>query len=148
MQICFQFCPKFCICGITRDQERLRLSVLRVDLEALESRINSANSSLSSISTTASASNPPPTTEVGVPSTNSSFATQASDEKPPKSKELSERRTEYGVVWIMYMRFGRRAEGLQSSRSIFSRARKDCWTPWEVFEAAGAINPLRTRVTL
>jgi cleavage stimulation factor subunit 3 len=132
-----------------RSMQRERfLSVLCVDLEALESRINSANSSLSSISTTASASNPPPTTEVGVQSTNSSFATQASDEEPPKSKELSERRTEYGVVWIIYMRFGQRAEGLQSSRSIFSRARKDRWTPWEVFEAAGAINPLRTRVTL
>jgi cleavage stimulation factor subunit 3 len=72
-----------------------------------------------------------------VTSNNSSFATQASDEKPPRSKELAERRTEYGVVWIMYMRFGRRAEGLQSSRTIFGRARKDRWTPWEVYEAAG-----------
>ena len=123
------------------------LAAIRADLEALGSRINSANSSLSSVSTTASNTNPPQvgtsttggqsTTEGDVTSNNSSFATQAPDEKPPKSKEPAERRTEYGVVWIMYMRFGRRAEGLQSSRMIFGRARKDRWTPWEVYEAAG-----------
>ena len=129
------------------------LTALQADLDALESRVNSANSSQSSVSAAASNTNPPPagtatpggppTTEAGATSNNSSFATQASDEKPPKSKELAERRTEYGVVWIMYMRFGRRAEGLQSSRSIFGKARKDRWTPWEVYEAAGKATRIR-----
>ena len=40
----------------------------------------------------------------------------------------------------MYMQFGRRAEGLQSSRAIFGNARKDRWTPWEVYEAASKAN--------
>jgi cleavage stimulation factor subunit 3 len=46
-------------------------------------------------------------TEAG--SENSSFNTQASDEKTPKSSELQERRTEFGLAYIVYMRFGRRA---------------------------------------
>ncbi|KAF8999433.1 hypothetical protein BDQ17DRAFT_1361005 [Cyathus striatus] len=58
------------------------------------------------------------------------------DEKEKKSTELAELRTEYGLAWIMYMRFGRRAEGVKSSRAIFGKARKDKWTPWEVYEAA------------
>jgi cleavage stimulation factor subunit 3 len=60
-----------------------------------------------------------------------------SDDKPPRSRELAERRTEYGLVWIMYMRFARRAETLASTRAVFAKARKDRWTPWEVYEAAG-----------
>jgi cleavage stimulation factor subunit 3 len=126
------------------------IAVLRSNLEALESKINSATSSFSSTgsTTTNAAWNPntnvstsvAPTTEAGVHSNNSSFATQSADEKPPKSKELAERRTEYGLVWIVYMRFGRRAEGIKSSRAIFAKARKCRWTPWEVFEAAGETN--------
>lgn len=119
------------------------LTHLRAELEVLETRVNSANSSLSSLGSssgiTAPATNLASTglTEAGIQSNNSSFATQASDEKPPKSQELSERRTEYGLVWIMYMRFGRRAESVKVSRGIFGKARKDRWTPWQVYEAAG-----------
>jgi len=116
------------------------LDVLRRDLETVESRISSANSSFSSNISTATQPNPteaalafiPP----GIQSQSSSFNTQVSDEKPSKNKELSERRTEYGIAWIVYMRFARRAEGLKSSRTIFAKARRDRWTPWEVYEAA------------
>ena len=69
-----------------------------------------------------------------------SFATQKSDSSvstSPKSKELSNRRREFGLVYIMYIRFSLRAEGVDASRAAFAKARKDKWTPWEVFEAAG-----------
>ncbi len=75
---------------------------------------------------------------------------QPSDETPPKlseggklvdltSHELAEKRAEYGLVYICYMRFMRRTEGVQKSRVVFKIAREDCWTPWEVYEAAGEI---------
>lgn len=69
----------------------------------------------------------------------SSFFSQ-SDERPrhPQATELQKHRTEYGLVWIMYMRFAMRAEGVKPSRAVFGKARKDPWTPWEVFEASGA----------
>lgn len=50
--------------------------------------------------------------------------------------QLRERKQEYGLVYIMYIRFAMRAEGQESSRSVFQRARKDKYVPWEVFEAA------------
>ncbi|KAK7447756.1 mRNA 3'-end-processing protein rna14 [Stygiomarasmius scandens] len=52
------------------------------------------------------------------------------------SEELKDMVKEYGLVWIMYMRFGRRAEGVQSSRAIFGKARKGKYVSWEIFEAA------------
>ncbi|KAI0771691.1 hypothetical protein BD413DRAFT_475587 [Trametes elegans] len=123
------------------------LDVLRKDLETVEARVNSANSSNSSIGSQASQSSLKDSNAMDVtpglsqsqsqpPSQNSSFATQAGDEKPPKSKELTDKRTDYGIVYIMYMRFGRRAEGLKSARNVFGKARRDRWTPWEVYEAA------------
>jgi len=54
-----------------------------------------------------------------------------------RKKQLRKHRTEYGLACIMYMRFGMRAEGVKSSRTIFAKARNDRWTPWEVYEAAG-----------
>lgn len=120
------------------------VDVLRRDLEEIEARVSSANSSFSSNTSGATeAANP---TEAalafglptpGTQSQSSSFNTQVSDEKLPKSKELAERRTEYGIAWIVYMRFARRAEGLKTSRAVFGRARRERWTPWEVYEAAG-----------
>ncbi|EMD30950.1 hypothetical protein CERSUDRAFT_60698, partial [Gelatoporia subvermispora B] len=59
-----------------------------------------------------------------------------SDNKNLNPKELADRRTEYGVVWTVYMRFALRAEGVESNRAVFTRARKDYWTPWGVYEAA------------
>ena len=92
----------------------------------------------------------PATTEAGIQSVNSSFNTQGSDEKPSKNTELQRLRTEYGVAWIMYMRFGRRSEGVESLRGIFFKARKDRFIPWEVYEASGMcfffVLPLRNNL--
>ncbi|KAG6910176.1 hypothetical protein DXG01_012625 [Tephrocybe rancida] len=106
------------------------INVLRVKLEDLEARLAAEEAQ--------NTNNPPPAILVepaSQPTTGSSNS-QFSDDKPRKPSELTERRTEYGLVWIMYMRFGRRAEGVKSSRAIFAKARKDRWTPWEVYEAA------------
>lgn len=54
-----------------------------------------------------------------------------------RGKELDDMKGELGVVWIMLMRFARRAEGLRPARGIFTKARKDKWCPWSVYEAAG-----------
>lgn len=54
------------------------------------------------------------------------------------NKELEGMKGELGVVWIMLMRFARRAEGLRPARGIFTKARKDKFCPWSVYEAAGA----------
>jgi len=114
------------------------LEILRRDLDALEAKVNSANSSQSSNLSGAAAVDFQ-SADLPMPSNNSSFATQPADEKPPKTKELSDRRTEYGLVWTMYMRFARRAEGLKSSRPVFAKARRDRWVPWEVYESAGKL---------
>lgn len=120
------------------------LEILRKDLEALETKLNSGNSSSNSIGSQqkeqAMVVDPPSSqSQNGVPSQNSSFNTQASDDKPPKNKELTDRRTDYGIAWTMYIRFARRAEGLKSARNVFGKARRDRWTPWEVHEAEGAV---------
>ncbi|KAL1702972.1 hypothetical protein EV121DRAFT_261552 [Schizophyllum commune] len=49
---------------------------------------------------------------------------------------LALRRKEYGIAYVMYIRFARRAEGEKAGRTLFGKARKDRWTPWEVYEAA------------
>jgi len=116
------------------------LNALRANLEHLEKQGGSANNSFASNGagpSTAAATNgntgPEPNSQ------NSSFGSQGSEDKPLHVTELQKQRTEYGLVWIMYMRFGRRAEGVKSSRIIFSKARRDRWTPWEVYEADGTI---------
>ncbi|KAG6856078.1 hypothetical protein H0H87_007608, partial [Tephrocybe sp. NHM501043] len=112
------------------------LSVLRVKLDELETRLAAEEAQKEA----QNVNNPDiqAVVEQGVqPQPQQSNGSSGSDEnKSRKSSELSERRTEYGLVWIMYMRFGRRAEGIKASRAIFSKARKDRWTPWEVWEAA------------
>jgi cleavage stimulation factor subunit 3 len=120
------------------------LTLLRSQLETFEQTITSANTSSSTAAVPTNGSgngvvnnNHVPATEPGIQSTNSSFNTQASDEKPSKNTELQRLRTEYGVAWIMYMRFGRRSEGVKSLRGIFGKARRDRWIPWEVYEAGG-----------
>ena len=102
------------------------LEVLRKDLVAVEARVNAGTQPSANGATAAD----------GVQSQNSSQSTESGS---PKSKELNDRRTEYGVAWIVYMRFARRAENLKSARAVFGKARRDRWTPWEVFEAAGMI---------
>jgi cleavage stimulation factor subunit 3 len=44
---------------------------------------------------------------------------------------------ETGQAWIMYIRFARRAEGFQSARKIFGRARKARLLDWRVYDFAG-----------
>ncbi|EEB95103.1 hypothetical protein MPER_05983 [Moniliophthora perniciosa FA553] len=53
------------------------------------------------------------------------------------SQNAASLRNDFGVVYIIYMRFARRADGLEAARSVFSKARKDVLlTPWPVYEAA------------
>lgn len=61
-----------------------------------------------------------------------------------RNQDLSSRQTAYGVSWIAYMRFARRAESLEAARAVFGKARKDPWTPWEVYEAAGMSSQAHT----
>jgi cleavage stimulation factor subunit 3 len=130
------------------------LSLLHSQLETLEQTTASTSSSTSSINGPNNGSgngvtlknnnnsnnnnnNASATAEAGIHSAASSFNTHASDEKPSKHSELQRLRTEYGVAWIMYMRFGRRAEGVKSLRTIFGKARRDRWIHWAVYEASG-----------
>lgn len=104
------------------------LDVLRADLQENEERATAAAANASQVTDIANLSQ----------SSSSSSNSQASDDsKSGKNKELSDRRTEYGLAWIVYMRFARRAENLKSARNVFSKSRRDKWTPWEVYEAAG-----------
>jgi cleavage stimulation factor subunit 3 len=112
------------------------LTLLRSQLETLELTTTSPSTSSSTVVPNGSGNNAV-TAEAGIQSANSSFNTQASDEKPSKDTELQRLKTEYGVAWIIYMRFGRRSEGVKSLRGIFGKARKDRWIPWEVYEASG-----------
>lgn len=131
------------------------LSALRNELEALEKSLPAAVNANGTANTSIAGATsgdanladgmtfgPPPTSasssqqSQGSQGSQQSQSSSAQDENP-KSKELAERRSEYGLAYVMYMRFGRRAEGVKSSRAIFGKARKDRWTPWEVYEAAG-----------
>lgn len=127
--------------GIAAAYEKFT-DILRLDLEALEARVASANSSFESNDGAPTPTNgqmPGLNGEPGSQSTNSSFETQASNDKPPKSKELAEKRTEYGLVWIMYMRAARRMDNQAAARAVFGKCRKDRWVPWQVYEASGTI---------
>jgi cleavage stimulation factor subunit 3 len=105
----------------------------RTQLGTLEQTITPASTSTSTAAVPNGLGHSAATVEAGIQSTNSSFNTQGSDEKPSKHTELHRQKTEYGVAWIMYMRFGRRSEGVKSCRAIFGKARKDRWVPWEVY---------------
>jgi len=109
------------------------LEALRRDLDSHEARIvTSATASTASTGTM----DAPGSQGTEVIPANASFTTQT-EEKLPQNKELSEKRQEYGLAWTVYMRFARRAEGLKSARAVFAQARRDKWTPWEVYESAG-----------
>ena len=62
---------------------------------------------------------------------------QKSDEKVAQPQELKDKCQEYGAIYINYIRFALRSEGVEASRQVFAKARKDKWTPWTVFDAAG-----------
>jgi len=111
--------------------------VLRRELESLEARIGSTPSSANnSLDSQTNGINGDHTPDINLSQTTQT-SSQGTEEKPKqKSRELAERRTEYGLAIIMYMRFCNRAENLQSFRNAFKQARRDRWTPWEVYEAA------------
>lgn len=56
-----------------------------------------------------------------------------------RSKDLEAAKSELGIVWIMLMRFARRSEGPKPARLIFTKARRDKWSAWCVYEAAGEL---------
>jgi cleavage stimulation factor subunit 3 len=99
------------------------LEVLRKDLTALDLELG------------------PPAEHSG-PSSQESTITQPVEpngnaKANPRSQEFAEKKTEYGLAWIMYMRFARRAENVMASRAVFGKARRDKFVTWEVYEAAG-----------
>ena len=126
------------------------LKVLRAELEVLETKIRSADSSLDSIGsneTLPPPPPPPPPIQNGLTSTPSlaavafnpsaSFATQPADDRPPKVKPFTERRSQYGVVYTMYIRAARRMESEAAGRDVFKKVRVDRYAPWETYEAHG-----------
>ena len=112
------------------------ISVLRTELEAVEARVQLSESSQSS----STQGTPTAADDAFAASGSQSQSSQQSQQSESKAKdhELSDRRKEFGVAWINYMRFARRAEGVKSARTVFSKARKEKFTPWEVYDAAGA----------
>jgi len=49
----------------------------------------------------------------------------------------TQRMAEDGLAYNVYIRVARRIKGAKASGVVFGRARKDRWTPWEVYEASG-----------
>ena len=120
------------------------LGVLKKSLDELEVQRGSPHSSAVS-DQSQSQQLPTPVDETSA--AQSAISSQSQETKPPKDQELSDRRTEFGLAWIVYMRFARRAEGIKSARTVFGKARKDRWTPWEVYEAAGSVLFSSTRLS-
>ena len=89
-------------------------------------------------------------TTAGIQSTNTSFNSSSSLEYSgkPETTEFTERKAEYGLAYVVYMRFARRTEGVKASRAVFGRARKDRWAPWEVYEASGVYTPFLCNIAL
>lgn len=52
-----------------------------------------------------------------------------------RQKEVDDILSAAGVIWIMYIRFARRSEGLKSARAIFAASRKSPFTSWQVYES-------------
>ncbi|KAJ3999710.1 hypothetical protein F5050DRAFT_880660 [Lentinula boryana] len=59
------------------------------------------------------------------------------------NSDFEDRKKEYALTYIMYMRFARRAEGVKASRTLFGKARRDKYASWEVYEA-GALMEYHT----
>ncbi|KZV73632.1 Suf-domain-containing protein [Peniophora sp. CONT] len=107
------------------------LATLRADLEQREEALANTSGELSG-----SQDNEMPDASQASLRMPNGFNAHAADEKNPARKDFAERRREYGVVWIMYMRFARRAEGTKAGRDTFGKARLDKLAPWQVYEAA------------
>ncbi|KAL5512186.1 hypothetical protein ACEPAG_3471 [Sanghuangporus baumii] len=115
------------------------------EIEALDSKINASANTNENESTPGHAGTteanaeqadaPPPSSGLNK-ELSMSTTTSSSSEDSSLATQLRERKQEYGLVYIMYIRFAMRSEGLEASRLVFQRARKDKYAPWEVFEAA------------
>ena len=117
------------------------LKILRKDLEALETRLNTSTAWTSSPGSQLRVGDVSQL-QTGAPTPKECFTTQLSmEDKPSKNKELADKQTDYGIAWIMYIRFARRAESLESARNVFGKARRDRWTSWDVYEAEGRSAP-------
>jgi cleavage stimulation factor subunit 3 len=132
------------------------LSALAADLDALEaagadtSGVGNASGSTLADTSGANLANTWGASQATLVQANSSQSTsqnsqQSNSAAQAHSKELHEHRKEFGVVYIMYVRFARRAEGQESASKILDEARKQSWTPWQVYEAAGAYTVLFKR---
>ncbi len=115
------------------------LGKLRADLEVVEQQVQDASSYLSSAKrdtpgTQSSGSTLWEVNQVIIPSI-------ASRIKHTLNRVNSRRSgAEYGLVYISYMRFVRRTEGVQKSWGcVFRKRGRIAGTPWEVYEAAGEI---------
>lgn len=53
-----------------------------------------------------------------------------------RGKDVADLAACAGVVWVMYMRFARRAEGIKAARGVFGKARKSPHPTWHIFEAS------------
>lgn len=71
-------------------------------------------------------------------STSTASDPQACDEQSFAIEDACKRRKEFGLVWINYMRFARRAQGAKAGRDVFRAARLDSLCPWNVYEAAAS----------
>ncbi|CAE6450936.1 unnamed protein product [Rhizoctonia solani] len=103
------------------------INALHVQLDALDSSIKEE--------VTAAKANAPPIDFMAAPDEQSA-PSEADNILTRRIPELNELKSELGVVWIMYMRFARRSEGLKPARTIFGKARKDKHIFWNVYEAA------------
>ena len=128
------------------------LRTLREQLEALESRQLPVAASSSSSSDSLEGQDNAGEAVTGVIVTHRSASSASSNmladpqraaKSPPTltDPEFVNKRTDYGVAWIMYIRFARRAEGLKSARALFGKARRDRLAPWQVHEAEGMLHP-------
>lgn len=102
---------------------------LRTALGCLESTLTVASTTHSTGNEAGPSSSPHSTASRGI-------NVRTAGEMSLLRTDFAERRREYGVVWIMYMRFARRAEGMHACHGIFSSARLDRFTPWQVYDAA------------
>lgn len=53
-----------------------------------------------------------------------------------RGRDIDDAKAALGIVWVMYMRFARRAEGLKAARLVFGKARKSPHVTWHSFEAS------------
>ncbi|KAK8869830.1 hypothetical protein IAR55_000398 [Kwoniella newhampshirensis] len=53
-----------------------------------------------------------------------------------RGKEVEELQIGLSLVWNMYMRFARRAEGIKAARGVFGKSRKSPHVTWHTFEAS------------